>query len=101
MLLTGMPISAQEAERVGLVNRVVPASRLVEETMQLARQICAASPYTVALGKRAFYAQLPLGFPAAYALAQKVMVENTLADAAQEGIHAFLEKRPPKWIREP
>src|SRR5581483_8266442 len=59
MLLTGTPISAVEAERVGLVNRVVPAGRLAEETMGLARQIASASAYTVALGKGAFYEQLP------------------------------------------
>src|SRR5207253_1842380 len=49
MLLTGTPISAAEAERVGLVNRVVPRDRLAEETLQLARQVAAASTATVAL----------------------------------------------------
>jgi enoyl-CoA hydratase/carnithine racemase len=97
MLLTGAPISARDAERAGLVNRVVPSARLAEETMQLARQICAASRSVVALGKRAFYAQLPLDRPAAYAVAQKVMVENALTSEAREGISAFLEKRPPQW----
>jgi enoyl-CoA hydratase/carnithine racemase len=97
MLLTGTPISAADAERAGLVNRVVPADRLAEETMKLARQIAAASCDTVALGKRAFYQQLPLDRPAAYDVAQRVMVDNALAADAQEGIHAFLEKRPPRW----
>src|SRR5262249_41290622 len=69
MLLTGAPIGAAEAERVGLVNRVVPAERLAEETMKLARQIVAASAGTVALGKRCFYAQLPLDYPEAYTVA--------------------------------
>jgi enoyl-CoA hydratase/carnithine racemase len=97
MLLTGSAISAQEAERAGLVNHVVPAARLAEETMKLAQQICAASSYTVALGKKAFYQQLPLDRPAAYEVAQKAMVENALAGDAQEGMRAFLEKRAPKW----
>jgi enoyl-CoA hydratase/carnithine racemase len=97
MLLTGAPIGAAEAERVGLVNRVVPVERLAEETMQLARQVVAASGYTLAVGKRAFYEQLPLDRPAAYAVAQKVMVENAQARDAQEGMRAFLEKRPPRW----
>jgi enoyl-CoA hydratase/carnithine racemase len=97
MLLTGTPISAREAEHAGLVNRVVPADRLAEETLQLARQILTASAYTVALGKRAFYQQLPLDHAGAYAVAQPVMVENALARDAQEGMRAFLEKRPPKW----
>ncbi|MCS6850044.1 MAG: enoyl-CoA hydratase [Gemmataceae bacterium] len=97
MLLTGAPISAVEAERLGLVNRVVPGDRLAEETRRLARQIAAASGYTLMLGKRAFYQQLPLDRPAAYALAQAVMVENSQAPDAQEGMKAFLEKRPPCW----
>ena len=97
MLLTGAPISAEEARRIGLVNRVVPAERLAEETQELARQILSASSRTLALGKRAFYQQLPLDYAAAYALAQRVMVENALMGDAQEGMHAFLEKRPPRW----
>jgi enoyl-CoA hydratase/carnithine racemase len=99
MLFTGTPISAHEAERVGLVNRVVPADRLADETWQLAQQIVTASASTLALGKRTFYAQLPLDYPAAYAVAQAVMVANAQARDAQEGIHAFLEKRTPRWER--
>jgi enoyl-CoA hydratase/carnithine racemase len=97
MLLTGEPISAHEAERIGLVNRVVPAERLHDEAMSLAQQIISASADTLALGKRAFYQQLPLDFPAAYQFASGVMVQNALAADAQEGIQAFLEKRPPRW----
>jgi enoyl-CoA hydratase/carnithine racemase len=97
MLLTGQPIGAREAERVGLVNRVVPPEKLAEETLQLARQILNASGYTVGVGKDGFYRQLPLDYPEAYAVAQEVMVENALARDAQEGMRAFLEKRPPRW----
>jgi enoyl-CoA hydratase/carnithine racemase len=97
MLLTGRPVSAQEAEKMGLVNRVVPASQLAEETLRLARQICTASTYTVSLGKQAFYDHLALYYPAAYEKAQQVMIENALARDAQEGIKSFLEKRPPRW----
>jgi len=97
MLLSGMPISAREAERLGLVNRVVPANQLADETMKVAQQICTASRFTVALGKRAFYEQLPLDYPAAYQVAQDVMVKNALAEDAQEGMRAFLEKRAPHW----
>jgi enoyl-CoA hydratase/carnithine racemase len=97
MLLTGTPISAALAERIGMVNRVVPRDRLAEETLQLARQIAAASAATLALGKRAFYDQLPRSCESAYEIAQPVMVANAQMRDAQEGIRAFLEKRQPRW----
>jgi enoyl-CoA hydratase/carnithine racemase len=97
MLLTGTPIGAVEAERIGLVNRVVSRERLADETLGLAKQIDQASPAIIALGKRAFYEQLPLACPAAYDRAQPVMVGNAQMADAQEGIRAFLEKRPPRW----
>ena len=97
MLLTGTAISPQEALEFGLVNRVVPPEKLEEEVMALARQISAASSYTLAIGKHAFYRQVELERPAAYDLAERVMVENLLAEDAQEGISAFLEKREAKW----
>jgi enoyl-CoA hydratase/carnithine racemase len=99
MLLTGRPISAREAEQAGLVNRVVSGDQLEAETLALARQIIAASPRVLAAGKQAFYAQLPLDRPAAYALAEEVMVESCLKPDAKEGIAAFLGKRPPQWPR--
>jgi enoyl-CoA hydratase/carnithine racemase len=97
MLLTGTPIGAHEAERIGLVNRVVPRERLAEATLQLARQICQASASVMALGKRAFYAQLPLACEQAYSVATPVMVGNSQQRDAQEGMRAFLEKRSPRW----
>jgi len=97
MLLTGRAIGAREAEQAGLVNRIAPPDQLEAETLALARQIIAASPRVLATGKRAFYAQLPLDRPAAYALAQEVMVESCLKPDAREGIAAFLGKRPPQW----
>ncbi len=97
MLLTGTPIPAREAEAAGLVNRVVPAERLHDEALALARQVAAASADTLAIGKRAFYEQLPLDRPSAYAVAQRVMVENAARPDAREGMNAFLEKRPPRW----
>jgi enoyl-CoA hydratase/carnithine racemase len=97
MLLSGQPISAEEAERAGLVNHVVPLEQLHDETMKLARQIAAASRETIALGKRAFYDQVQRDRSAAYELAQEVMVANCQTANAQEGICAFLEKRKPVW----
>lgn len=97
MLLTAQPMPAAEALSLGLVNRVVPADRVPAETLALAKQIAAASGETLRLGKRAFYEQLALDRPAAYACAAKVMVENAALPDAQEGMQAFLEKREPKW----
>ena len=97
MLLTGTPITAQEALEYGLISRVVPAEELEERVMALARQIASASSQTLAIGKPAFYKQLEMDRPAAYGFAQQVMVENLQAEDAQEGIAAFLEKREPKW----
>lgn len=97
MLLTGAPISATEAERAGLVNRVVPRHRLDAETLALAQQIATASGETLRLGKRAFYEQLPLDRPEAYQVAERAMVENAGLPDAREGMGAFLEKRAPEW----
>ena len=97
MLLTGVAIDAPTAMEWGLVNRVVPASQLDEATQLLAEQIAEASALTVALGKQAFYTQIDLDQPKAYAYAKEVMSMNALAADAQEGMTAFVEKRSPCW----
>ena len=97
MLLTGTPITAAEAVEYGLINRAVPEDKLNEEVEALASLIARASASTVALGKSAFYRQREMDIPAAYEMAEKVMVENLLAADAHEGITAFLEKRTPHW----
>lgn len=101
MLLTGDAIDAATALRWGLVNRVVPHSALRAETRSLALRIAQASPWVLRLGKGAFYDQLELPEQQAYAHARQVMALNALAEDAQEGITAFLEKRPPQWRGEP
>ncbi|MEK6304272.1 MAG: enoyl-CoA hydratase [Acidobacteriota bacterium] len=97
MLVTGVPIDAQTAMEWGLINRAVPAERLREETLALAQRIAEASPLTMSIGKQAFYAQIDLDQPKAYAYAKDVMSTNALAEDAQEGMGAFLEKRAPSW----
>jgi enoyl-CoA hydratase/carnithine racemase len=97
MLLTGEPIAAATAAEWGLVNLVVPAERLAEATRELALQACNASALTIALGKQAFYTQVDLDQPKAYAYAKEVMSMNAMAVDAQEGMCAFLEKRQPTW----
>jgi enoyl-CoA hydratase/carnithine racemase len=98
MLLSGEMINASTAADWGLVNAVVPAETLVQETRKLAEKVAAASPLTVGLGKQAFYAQIDLDQPKAYAYAKEVMSMNSLALDAQEGMSAFLEKRPACWV---
>ncbi len=97
MLLTGDMIAAADAARIGLINRVVAPGAERDEALKLARQIAAKSAATVKIGKEAFYRQLEMGLADAYRYAAEVMVENMLARDAEEGISAFIEKRPPKW----
>jgi enoyl-CoA hydratase/carnithine racemase len=97
MLLTGDPITAEEALAAGLVNRVVAPAELESATRALAERILAASPFVIGLGKRAFYQQIDLPRPQAYDVAEKVMCANAVTDDAQEGMRAFLQKRRPRW----
>ncbi len=97
MLLTGDLISAEDACRIGLVNRVVPAGEERDAALALARKIAAKSAHVVKLGKQAFYRQLEMNLEDAYRYTAGVMVENMLANDAEEGIGAFIEKRAPKW----
>jgi enoyl-CoA hydratase/carnithine racemase len=97
MLLTGVPIAAETAAEWGLVNEVVAPAVLAAATRELARSIAEASSLTVALGKQAFYTQIDLDQPKAYAYAREVMSMNAMAADAQEGMCAFLQKRQPAW----
>ena len=97
MLLTGRMVDARTAVEWGLINRAVPAAELPSETRKLACQVADASSLTVAIGKQAFYSQIDLDQPKAYAYAKEVMTMNALAEDAQEGITAFLEKRAACW----
>ena len=97
MLLTGDAIDADTAVAFGLINRVVADDALASETMGLATQIAAKSPLAIAIGKRAFYGQIDLEIGKAYDVAAEAMARNMLAHDAEEGIDAFLEKRPPRW----
>lgn len=97
MLLSGRFISAQEAERFGLVNRVVPSDRLAQEAEAWAEELAHFSRFTLSFGKRAFYEQVDLGEHAAYDHAKELIAMNCMADDAREGMKAFMEKRPPQW----
>lgn len=97
MLLTGEFVDARTAADWGLVNRVVPPDDVGATARELAERVARAAPFVVGLGKAAFYAQIDLDQPKAYAYAKEVMSMNALAADAQEGMSAFLERREPHW----
>ena len=97
MLLTGDPCPAPRAAEIGLINSAVPATELSDSVMEMARRIASKSTATVAFGKPAFYAQVERPLGEAYEYAAAVMVDNMLANDAEEGIAAFIEKRRPRW----
>src|SRR5258707_9650302 len=97
MLLTSLMFSAEDAYRIGLVNRVVEPGKARGQALELARKIAGKSAAVVKLGKEAFYQQLTMGMVDAHAYASEVMVKNMMARDAGEGISAFVEKRQPRW----
>jgi enoyl-CoA hydratase/carnithine racemase len=97
MLFTGAPISAGQALTAGLLNRVVPASQLDAAVQEFCDAILASSPDVLRLGKEAFYDQLSCDEATAYERAVEIITDNATHADAQEGIRAFLEKRPPVW----
>jgi enoyl-CoA hydratase/carnithine racemase len=97
MLLTGDAIDAATAAAWGLINRAVPAGDLDTVVEDFAHRIAAKSPYTLKIGKEAFYQQAEMSLDDAYATAARVMTDNMLAADAAEGIDAFLGKRAPCW----
>jgi enoyl-CoA hydratase/carnithine racemase len=99
MLLLGEMVGADEAKSLGLVNRVVEPDRVVNEAVELGRQIAQKPKRTLKIGKEAFYRQLDMPLEEAYAYASTVMVENMLDAEAEEGIGAFIDKRAPRWPR--
>jgi enoyl-CoA hydratase/carnithine racemase len=97
MLMLGDMVGAEEALRLGLVNRVVAPEQVMETALELAGRIAARSALTVRMGKHGFYRQVDLPLAEAYREAACVMADNLMARDAGEGIGAFLEKRRPVW----
>jgi len=97
LLTTGEFVTAPRAQAIGLVNRTAPAATLSEATMDLARILAAKLPAAIRFGKAAFHAQQGLSLQDAYAHTGGVMVQNLMDAGTEEGIAAFLEKRPPTW----
>lgn len=97
MLLTGDFIDAAEAKARGLVNRVVPSDALDAEVAALVDRILQKPREAIAMGKALFYRQLETGLAAAYQMAGQTMACNMAGEVAQEGVQAFIDKRPPAW----
>jgi enoyl-CoA hydratase/carnithine racemase len=100
MLLTGLPIDANEALRVGLVSSVVPKEEIERETERICNAIASKSRAVVSFGKKFYYKQLSMGLNEAYAEGSKAMADNLQLHDGQEGIKSFIEKRKPKWRNE-
>lgn len=97
MLTTGEFISAERAAQLGLINRVVPEMLLEHETNRLAEQLASKLGAAVKIGKKAYYEQLQMPINEAYAYTADVMTQNMMDRDTEEGITAFIEKRPPDW----
>lgn len=97
MLLTGEMISAERAVEIGLINRSVANDRLEQEVSELARLVGEKSALVLKTGKEAFYQQIQMPIAEAYEHCSRVMVENMEFLDAEEGIDAFINKRPPIW----
>jgi len=100
MLTTGNFITAKKAMELGLVNRVVKAADLETETNELAQLVASKLGAAVKIGKQAFYEQIQMSLQEAYTYTGEVMANNMAFRDTEEGIAAFLEKRPPEWTQE-
>jgi len=97
LLLTGDIIDANEAEKIGLVNKVVPKEKLEEETLKMANKIALKSPLAVQLGKRSFYEMSDLEYSKAFEMVNNHFALLCTTEDAHEGVEAFLNKRLPNW----
>jgi enoyl-CoA hydratase/carnithine racemase len=97
MLLSGDMIGAKEAERLGLVNKVVPAEKLEEETLAFAQKLISKSPVALRMGKNFYYQMIDMPFRQRLVLNSEIMTRLSTTEDALEGINAFIEKRKPVW----
>ena len=97
LLLTGDLIEAEEAERIGLINKVAPQGELEAETMKMAEKLAAKSPLALQLGKKSFYQMSDLEYGKAFELVNNHFATLCTTEDAHEGVDAFLAKREPEW----
>jgi enoyl-CoA hydratase/carnithine racemase len=97
LLFSGRSFDAREARDIGLVGKVVPDAQLDVEADRLAAQFAAKSPTVMRLGRAAFMRQNDADYRRSIAGAVEDFCNVVTTEAAQEGIRAFVEKRPPNW----
>jgi len=97
LLLTGDIIDAEEAHRIGLVNKVVPFEKLEESAMNVAQKLASKSPVALQMGKTSFYKMLDMGYNEAATYLADEFTTLCSTEDAKEGVSAFLNKRQPKW----
>jgi enoyl-CoA hydratase/carnithine racemase len=97
MVMTGDMVDARDAERWGMVNKVVPPEKLEEETMALANKLASKSPLALQMGKEAFYGMSDLEYGKALAYTNELFAALCMTEDAREGVEAFLQKRKPEW----
>ena len=97
MVLAGDILSAAEAERLGIINKVVPADELESATMELAGKLAQKSPLALQIGKTGIYGMSDLPYHQAIDFMGELFASLCATDDAQEGVKAFLEKRKPEW----
>jgi len=97
LLMTGDMIDAREAERIGLVNQVVPHEKLEETVMDLARKLSKKSPVVMSLGRDSYYTMLDMEFDKAVTYLLEMLALIISTEDCQEGVTAFMEKRKPVW----
>ncbi len=97
MVLTGNMISASEAERLGLVNKVVPKEELEAATLELAQKLAAKSPLALQIGKEGIYAMQDMPYPQSLDMLGNLFASLCCTEDAEEGVRAFLQKEEPKW----
>jgi enoyl-CoA hydratase/carnithine racemase len=97
MVLLGEIISAAEAERLGLVNKVVPSDKLEEATLEMATQLAAKSPLALQIGKAGIYGTEDVPYHQALDMLSERFAALCSTEDAEEGVKAFLEKRKPEW----